>query len=136
MGGDCRMPTAADQETAPQDDGADILAMDVVMETTDLRVARLTLAPRGTIPWHHHSQIADHFVCLLGEIEVTTREPDAQVVLRPGQEFRADAGTPHRVRNLMAAEARFLVVQGVGTYDRITAPPEARISGVAAAGRK
>jgi quercetin dioxygenase-like cupin family protein len=105
------------------DDGADIVAADVVMETTDLRVSRLTLAPHGTIPWHRHSEIADHFVCLTGRIEIETRAPTGRAVLAPGEEFLAAAGTPHQVRNLEAAPARFIVVQGVGAYDRIAAPP-------------
>lgn len=106
-----------------QDDGADIVAADVVMETTDLRVARLTLAPHGLIPWHRHSAIADHFVCLSGGIEVETHSPAGRIELSPGEEFHAEAGTPHKVRNTGATAARFLVVQGVGAYDRIPAPP-------------
>lgn len=114
------------------DDGADILDAEVVMETRDLRVARLSLAPHGTIPWHRHSEIADHFVCLSGRIEVATHgegqgQPPIKrdrVELAPGEEFEAPPGTPHRVRNLGPEVARFMVVQGVGTYDRHPAPPE------------
>lgn len=107
------------------DDGAEIVAAETIMETGDLRVARLTLAPHGLIPWHRHSAIADHFVCLRGRIEIETRDPADRAVLAPGEEFQAEAGTPHQVRNLGAEPACYLIVQGVGTYDRIVAPPPA-----------
>ena len=50
-------------------------------------------------------------------------DPFEIVTLAPGDEFEAPAGRPHRVRNLDGEVARFMVVQGVGAYDRHPAPP-------------
>jgi len=79
--------------------GGGVAAVDIVMETADLRISRFTLAPHGVLPWHLHTQIADYFVGITGNIEVETREPVEKIVLAPGVEFRVRPGRPHVVRN-------------------------------------
>ena len=103
--------------------GGGVAGVDIVMETRDMRVTRFTMAPRGVLPWHLHTRIVDYFVGLSGNIEVETREPDERIDLAPGVEYRVRAGRPHVVRNTSDEEATYLIVQGVGTYDRIPAPP-------------
>ncbi|BBX59034.1 hypothetical protein MSHO_43790 [Mycobacterium shottsii] len=110
-----------DQELAQY--GGGVAAIDVVMETPDLRVSRFTLAPHGVLPWHLHSQIVDYFVGITGNVEVETRDPVERIELAPGVEFRVRPGRPHVVRNNGAELATYLIVQGVGAYDRIPAPP-------------
>jgi quercetin dioxygenase-like cupin family protein len=39
----------------------------------DVRARLFTLAPGEVIPWHSHSEIADHFFILGGELTVETR---------------------------------------------------------------
>jgi len=111
-------------DTSLDEYGGGVAAMDIVMETDDMRVSRFTMAPHGVLPWHYHTEIVDHFVGLTGIIEVETREPDERVRLAPGDEFEVRAGRPHVVRNNGDAPASYLIVQGVGTYDRFPAPPE------------
>ena len=103
--------------------GGGVAAMDIVMETTDMRVSRFIMAPHGVLPWHLHTEIADHFVGLTGIIEVEAREPAERVELAPGDEFVVRPGRPHVVRNNGDLPAAYLIVQGVGTYDRVPAAP-------------
>ncbi|MCX2929478.1 cupin domain-containing protein [Mycobacterium sp. CVI_P3] len=110
-----------DQELAHY--GGGVAAVDVVMTTAELRVSRFTLAPHGVLPWHLHTQITDYFVGITGSVQVETREPVERIDLAPGVEFRVPPRRPHVVRNTGDALATYLIVQGVGPYDRIPAPP-------------
>lgn len=93
----------------------------VVAQTATLRVVEWTLGPGERLPWHHHSEIADTFYCLQGVIGVDTRDPPGQTVLRPGEKFVVGANAVHRPENLGESPARFLLVQGLGTYDFVPA---------------
>lgn len=99
-----------------QPNGADI---EIIAETADLRVSRITLEVGGGIPWHHHSQVDDRFFCTEGEMTVETRQPPETRRLIPGGEYTVPAGTGHVVRNVGAERCRFVLVQGMGAYDRI-----------------
>ena len=99
-----------------QPNGADI---EIIAQTADLRVVRITLAPGGGIPWHHHSQVDDKYFCTEGDMTVETREPPEVHGLGPGSEFTVPAGTGHLVSNVGAGRCRFVLVQGMGAYDRI-----------------
>ena len=74
------------EDTAPVPDG--IVGVDVLVRNDTISVARLTLAPRGIVPWHLHTEIDDHFVALSGEIRVETADHPDGVVLMPGQGFQ------------------------------------------------
>jgi quercetin dioxygenase-like cupin family protein len=102
----------------PEDAVEGLLAAETVMETPALRVVRLALAPGAALPWHWHSRIVDHIVCLAGAIAVETRAPRARHRLAPGQECAVPAKTAHTVRNVGDGVARYLAIQGVGAYDR------------------
>jgi quercetin dioxygenase-like cupin family protein len=103
--------------TRPWETAFDIIDTEVVEETPDLRVVRLTLAAGECVPWHWHSAITDRFVCLEGGIEIETRAPKALHRLEPGQEAAVAAKVAHIVRNRIDGISRFLVIQGVGAYD-------------------
>src|SRR6478752_7621630 len=49
--------------------------VETVMAGKDVRVRLFTLAPGEVIPWHSHSEIADEFFVLDGELTVETRRP-------------------------------------------------------------
>ena len=93
----------------------------VVAQTETLRVVEWTLGPGERLPWHHHTRIDDTFYCLQGTLGVDTRAPERQVVLRPGEKYVVPANVVHRPENLGEGNARFLLVQGLGTYDFIAA---------------
>ena len=89
----------------------------VVAETDTLRVSILTLATGQEVPWHYHSQVTDTFYCLEGTLSVETRSPDARHLLTIGESCAVPRMTAHRVTGQEGGRARFLIVQGVGTYD-------------------
>ncbi len=90
---------------------------ETVAETDTLRVSILTLAEGQEVPWHYHSEIADMFFCLEGSLSVETRAPRAHHLLEVGESCTVPKMTAHRVTGKDGARARFLIVQGMGTYD-------------------
>lgn len=95
----------------------EIAGSELVAEGADLRVQVLTLAPGQCIPWHYHSEVTDHFVCLEGPMIVATRAPRTQHCLTPGERCTVPARTAHTVEGEAAGPCKFLIVQGVGVYD-------------------
>ena len=95
----------------------EIERQEVVAETATLRVGILTLATGQEVPWHYHSQVSDTFFCLEGTLSVETRVPEAHHILTVGETCVVPPNTVHRVRGRDGGRARFLIVQGVGTYD-------------------
>lgn len=94
-----------------------------LLQTSDVRVRVLSLNAAEINPWHSHTAVDDIFVCLSGHIAVQLRPPSHSVTLSPGQRFTVPAGTVHRVANLDDTDSEYLLIQGVGTYDFITADP-------------
>lgn len=92
---------------------------EVVAETPELRVLRITLAEGQFIPWHYHTNVTDRFFCLEGELRVETRAPRNDYRLSPGNDCRVPPKTAHIVRNAGAGRCRFVVVQGIGPYDYV-----------------
>ena len=94
----------------------------IVAESTDVQVKEFLLTPGEEVPWHHHTEVFDVFYCLAGTLTVQRtdvfsgeRLPD--LVLQVGDSAKVEPGTAHRPFNAAAAQCRFLLVQGVGTYD-------------------
>jgi quercetin dioxygenase-like cupin family protein len=92
---------------------------EVVAETPDLRVTLFTFAPGQFIPWHSHSRVTDTFFCLAGELEIEARAPRAGYRLKPGESCAITPKWAHTVRNAGEGHCRWLIVQGIGTYDYI-----------------
>ena len=90
---------------------------EIVAEANGLRVQILTLAAGECVPWHHHSNITDTFVCLDGPMVVRTRDPENEAVLQPGETSAVAPLRAHYVSCVDGNPCRFLIVQGVGTYD-------------------
>ena len=94
-----------------------IAGREVVAEGADLRVQVLTLAAGECVPWHYHSEVTDHMVCLEGPMVVETRAPRAVHRLGPGERCTVPAKTAHYVHGENGGPCQFLIVQGVGVYD-------------------
>ena len=90
---------------------------EVVARTDTLRVSILTLAEGQEVPWHYHSEVTDTFYCLEGVLSVEARAPIARHLLEVGESCAVPPMTAHRVTGRDGGRARFLIVQGVGTYD-------------------
>ncbi len=69
--------------------------VETVMAGKDVRVRLFTLAPGHVIPWHSHSEIADEFFVLDGELTVETRGPDDYRNLGVGERYRVNAQHAH-----------------------------------------
>lgn len=90
---------------------------ETLIETGDVRVRILSLALGEATAWHHHSAVTDRMVCLQGPVAVECRDPEARYELPAGGYCEVAVNRVHRVVNLSAGEARYLLVQGVGRYD-------------------
>ena len=99
-----------------------------IAEAPGLRVRRLALGAGQSVPWHLHTMITDTFVCLEGPMQVTTRAateaeaagaPPAVHVLQVGEMLAVEPKTPHLVTGVDDGPCRFVIIQGVGTYDFI-----------------
>ena len=92
---------------------------EILLRTDDVSATILDLAADEEVPWHYHSEITDHIICLVGTIEVSQRSPEVVSKLQPGQRCTVANGSIHRVKNVGGAAAKYLIVQGVGKYDRV-----------------
>jgi quercetin dioxygenase-like cupin family protein len=96
--------------------------VETVAAGKNIQVRVFTLAPGEVIPWHSHSEIADHFFVLEGELTVETRAPDDSRALGIGERYQINAGRAHQTSNRGTRDCRFLIVQGVGRYDFLKSP--------------
>ncbi|NQU56074.1 MAG: cupin domain-containing protein [Rhodospirillales bacterium] len=90
-------------------------------ETPDVRVQILTLGQGQEVPWHYHTQVTDTFVCLEGTV-VVTMDAEARE-LQPGETVAVAPGSSHQVEGKNGGSCRFLIVQGIGTYDFVPVNP-------------
>jgi mannose-6-phosphate isomerase-like protein (cupin superfamily) len=100
----------------------------IVAESADVQVKEFLLGPGEEVPWHHHSAVFDVFYCLAGSLtvertDVFSGERLADLVLQVGDSAKVEPGTAHRPFNGGATQCRFLLVQGVGTYDFLRFTP-------------
>ena len=84
---------------------------------SDVQARVFTLAPGEEIPWHFHSAATDWFFVLEGALSIETRAPADRQILGVGARCHVLPKTAHLVSNRSDADARFLLVQGVGAHD-------------------
>lgn len=90
---------------------------ETVAETPDLRMVVLTLAPGQEVPWHWHSNVSDHMICLKGAMVVEMRAPRERLELMPGERCTVPARRAHRVSGKDGGACKFAILQGLGRYD-------------------
>ena len=95
-----------------------------VAKGSDVGVQERTLAPGDEIPWHYHTVITDTTYCLEGTVQIEMLGPCARALLTPGQSQAIPTNRPHRITAYGEQPCRFLLVQGVGNYDRHAVNPE------------
>ena len=96
--------------------------VETVVKGSDVQARIFTLAPGEKIPWHYHSQSTDYYFVLEGKLSVTTREPREETRdIQIGGAHKITPGTAHLIVNNGPTDCRFLLLQGVGTYDWIKA---------------
>ena len=92
---------------------------EMVAETPNLRMVVLTLAPGEAVPWHWHSNVDDHFICLEGPMVVETRAPRMTHLLNSGERCSVPPMTAHYVHGKDDGPCQFLILQGAGEYDNV-----------------
>ena len=90
---------------------------EVILETENVRVRILVLEAGQATAWHFHSEVNDKMLCLEGRIVIEFQGPRERVELCPGGRCEVTVKRLHRVVNLGRANAKYLLVQGVGRYD-------------------
>ncbi|HZP99362.1 MAG TPA: cupin domain-containing protein [Reyranella sp.] len=88
-------------------------------ERPGFRIAELQLSPTQKVPWHYHTNIADTFYVLAGEMRLFLQNPKEEVRLKPGETYTAVAKRPHLVTNAGQTSLTFLIMQGIGEYDYV-----------------
>lgn len=88
-----------------------------IIKTDNVLVRIMELGKNGSTEWHHHTEVADFFVCLTGTVQVETRDPEQKNTLLPGQHTKVVPAQVHRVVNLGEGKSEYLLIQGVGAYD-------------------
>ena len=90
---------------------------EVVAATPDLRMTVLTLGHGQEVPWHWHSEVTDHVICLEGPMVVEMRAPRERFELDAGGRCAVPPKRAHRVSGRNGGPCKFAVLQGIGTYD-------------------
>lgn len=98
--------------------------VNVIAKGSDVRVQERTLAPGNEIPWHYHTLVTDTTYCIEGNVRIEMLDPQEQVVITRGQSHAVPPNRPHRVTPDGERPCRFLLVQGVGKYDRHPVDPK------------
>jgi quercetin dioxygenase-like cupin family protein len=91
--------------------------VEILAKVDDLMARIFTLGQGQKIDWHHHTEVADWYVCLDGKLEVRRRDPENVAVMAPGEMTKVSPPSPHHVANIGGGDCRFLLLQGVGKYD-------------------
>jgi quercetin dioxygenase-like cupin family protein len=94
-----------------------VAGREMVAVTPDLRMVVLTLAAGQEVPWHWHSSVSDHFICLEGPMVVEMRAPRERFELNPGERCTVPARRAHHVTGKAGGACKFALLQGVGPYD-------------------
>ena len=93
---------------------------EIIIQTSDVKVRIIELQPGESGPFHFHTEITDNMFGISGEITVSMKNPLETVTLKPGVHCTIAPGRVHCVTNSQKKEAsKYLLVQGVGTYDFI-----------------
>ena len=89
-----------------------------IAKGTDVGVQERTLSPGQEIPWHYHSTITDTTYCIGGTVQIEMLDPPERILLAVGESHAVTPKRPHRITPHGSSACRFLLIQGVGAYDR------------------
>ena len=92
----------------------------IIIQTDNVKVRIIELQAGESGPFHHHTEITDNMFGISGEIIVSITSPTERIILKPGVHCKIEPGRVHSVtNNLKSTVSKYLLVQGVGTYDFI-----------------
>jgi quercetin dioxygenase-like cupin family protein len=90
---------------------------EVVAATPELRMVVLTLGTGQEVPWHWHSNVSDHVICLEGPMVVEMRAPRERFELKAGERCTVPPKRAHHVSGKAGGPCKFAILQGLGAYD-------------------
>lgn len=100
-----------------ESDGLRVRQVKTILVQPDVRITHTILDVGQEIPWHSHTNVADTFYGIRGDIRIMLRDPAKEVALRRGATYQTSSGRPHRVVNAGTSAAEFFLIQGIGSYD-------------------
>jgi quercetin dioxygenase-like cupin family protein len=86
-----------------------------LLQTESIFVRKMYLAPFEQGDLHYHSEVAEHIVCIIGEISISVQNLDT--LLLPGESFSISPFLMHQVRNRLGSPSQYLLTQYGGKYD-------------------
>ena len=93
---------------------------EIIIQTEGVKVRIIELESGESGPFHFHTEITDNMFGISGEIIVSMKNPQEKITLKPGVHCTIEPGRIHNVtNNLEGKSSKYLLVQGVGTYDFI-----------------
>lgn len=93
---------------------------EIILQTEDVKVRVIELQAGESGPFHFHTEITDNMFGVSGEITVSMKNPTERIILKPGVHCKIEPSRVHKVTNNLEREtSKYLLVQGVGTYDFI-----------------
>ncbi|OGU21432.1 MAG: hypothetical protein A2580_16070 [Hydrogenophilales bacterium RIFOXYD1_FULL_62_11] len=98
------------------------LSPEILFETENVLVRRMSLAPYEIAPLHFHTQVHEYIVCLNGKIAVAVKNDNFEAVLLPGQSINIPPAKSHQIKNMIDSVSQYLLTQSGGTYDFCDAP--------------
>lgn len=98
------------------------LAPEILLETENVLVRRMSLAPYEIAPLHFHTQVNEYIVCLAGKIAVAVKNDNLEAVLLPGQSIYIPPAKFHQIKNIIDSVSQYLLIQSGGAYDFCDAP--------------
>ena len=101
-----------------------------IAKGSDVGVQERTLEPGQMIPWHYHTGITDTTFCVEGTVQIEMLGPPESVLLAVGESHAVPVNRPHKVTPAGGKPCRFLLIQGVGKYDRHPVDPASWRPGV------
>jgi quercetin dioxygenase-like cupin family protein len=85
------------------------------LQTDSIFVRKMYLDPFEQGDLHYHSEVAEHIVCIVGEICISVQDSDTSLL--PGKAFSISPFQMHQVRNRLGSPSQYLLIQYGGRYD-------------------
>ena len=93
-----------------------------LISSKNARVASIDLEPGEISPWHYHSEVVEHLICLDGSIELQFNEPETSIEMQLARRYTVKPMRAHRLANTGKSKASYLLIQD-GKYDSIPFEP-------------
>ncbi len=87
-----------------------------LIDLENAKVASITLEPHERSAWHHHTELTEDVICLVGPIELELGDSERSIRLAPGVRHTILPGERHRLCNPERVSVTYMLIQR-GPYD-------------------